>query len=209
MIKLLDKFGLIVKHLKTEVFHFNKSHGLFDLPPLDLFSIEGPILVPKNSWKYLGFIFNRKLFFHQHIDFYCNRAISTVKCMKTLGDSSCNIILIQKYLLYRCCILSIALYGFQLWFYNCTPLSYPLKILNKIQRRAAIWILGAFKTSLSRSLMVDFILFSLFTLFFFFFSFSFSIFRTTWVRVYQSCCHISHKTDHGTWENGVEGSGTK
>jgi len=36
--------------------------------------------------------------------------------------------------------------------------------------------------------------FFLFTLFFFYFSFLFfSIFRTTWVRVYQSCCHISHK----------------
>jgi len=29
------------------------------------------------------------------------------------------------------------------------PMSYHLKILGKMQRRAAIWILGAFKTSLS------------------------------------------------------------
>ena len=36
--------------------------------------------------------------------------------------------------------------------------------------------------------------FSLFILFYFIlFSFSFSIFRTTRVRVYQSHCHISHK----------------
>ena len=39
------------------------------------------------------------------------------------------------------------MYGFQLWFYNKAPLSYHFKILNKMQRRAAIWILGAFKTS--------------------------------------------------------------
>ena len=39
------------------------------------------------------------------------------------------------------------MYGFQLWFYNKAPLSYHMKILNKMQRRAAIWILGAFKTS--------------------------------------------------------------
>ena len=32
-----------------------------------------------------------------------------------------------------------------------------------------------------------------FILFLFSFFFYFSIFRTTWVRVYQSCCHISHK----------------
>ena len=48
---------------------------------------------------------------------------------------------------------------------------------------------------LSRSLMVDFILFSLviFILLYFTLLFSFSIFRTTRVRVYQSRCHISHK----------------
>ena len=39
------------------------------------------------------------------------------------------------------------MYSFQLWFYNKAPLLYHFKILNKIQRRAAIWILGAFKTS--------------------------------------------------------------
>ena len=53
----------------------------------------------------------------------------------------------QKCLLYRCCALLIALYGFQLWFYNKALISYHMKILNKMQRRAAIWILGAFKTS--------------------------------------------------------------
>ena len=36
---------------------------------------------------------------------------------------------------------------FQLWFYNKAPLLYHMKILGKMQRRATIWILGAFKTS--------------------------------------------------------------
>ena len=53
---------------------------------------------------------------------------------------------IQKYLLYRCCILPIVLYGFKLWFYNKAPLSYHMKILGKMQRRATIWILEAFRT---------------------------------------------------------------
>jgi len=39
------------------------------------------------------------------------------------------------------------LYGFQLWFYNHASLSYLLKALGKMQRRAAIWILGAFEIS--------------------------------------------------------------
>ena len=75
-----------------------------------------------------------------------------VKCMKHLGNSSPGISPLQKRLLYRCCILHIALYRFQLWFYNKAPLSYYMKILDKMQRRAAIWILGAFKTSPSMSI---------------------------------------------------------
>ena len=145
--KLLDNFGLVIKYTKTEIFHFNRSHGIFNPPPLDLLPIGGPTLCPKNTWKYLGFIFDRKLMFHQHINYYLNKAISTVKCMKLLGNSSRGINPIQKRQLYRCCILLIALYGLQLWFYNKAPMLYYMKILDKMQRRAAIWILVAFKTS--------------------------------------------------------------
>ena len=86
--KLLDSFGLTIKHLKTEIFHFSRSQGFFNPPPLDLSLIGGPILQPKDTWKYLGFIFNRKLMFYKHIDHYLNKAISMVKCMKLLGNSS-------------------------------------------------------------------------------------------------------------------------
>ena len=143
---LLVKFDLHVEYSKTEVFHSTRSHGSFNLPPLDLSSIGGPMLYPKDTWKYLGFIFNRKLLFYQYIDFYSNKAISMVKCMKILGNSVKDLVPHQKYLLYKSCILLIALYSFQLWYYNKAPLLCPLKILGKMQRRAAIWILGAFKT---------------------------------------------------------------
>ena len=125
---------------------------MFNPPLLDLSPLGGPILCPKSSWKYLGFIFDQKLAFHQHIDFYSNKAISMVKCMKLLGNSTRGISPIQKHLLYRYCVLLIALYRFQLWFYNKAPLSYPLKILGKMQRRATIWILGAFRTSSTKGL---------------------------------------------------------
>ena len=143
--KLLDEFGLTIEHSKTDIFHFNRSHGIFNPPPLNLSDIGGPILQPKDSWKYLGFIFDRKLTFHQHIDHYLNKAISMVKCMKLLGNLSRGINPIQKRLLYRCCILPITLYGFQLWFYNNAPLLYHMKVLGKMQRRATIWILSTFK----------------------------------------------------------------
>ena len=112
MTNLLDKFGLVVEHLKTEVFHFSRSHGPFNPLPLNLSFLDGPILTSKNSWKYLGFIFDRKLTFYQHVDLYSNRALSLVKCMKMLGNSLCDISLLQKWLLYRCCIFPITLYRF-------------------------------------------------------------------------------------------------
>ena len=62
--KLLDSFGFIVEHAKTEVFHFNRLHGAFDPPLLDLSLIGGPILHLKDTWKYLGFIFDHKLMFY-------------------------------------------------------------------------------------------------------------------------------------------------
>ena len=145
--KLLDSFSLVIEHSKTEIFHFSRSRGFFNPSPLNLSPLGEPTLRPKDSWKYLGFIFDRKLNFHKHIDHYANKALSTVKCMKLLGNSLRGISPLQKHLLYRYCILSIALYGFQLWFYNKAPLLYYIKILNKMQRRAAIWILGAFITS--------------------------------------------------------------
>ena len=111
---LLEKFGLVVKHSKTEVFYFNRSHRVFNPPLLDLSSLGGNVLQPNNTWKYLGFIFNRKLTFHQYVNFYANKALSTVKYMKMLSNSNCGINPLQKCLLYRSYVLPIALYGFQL-----------------------------------------------------------------------------------------------
>ena len=64
-----------------------------------------------------------------------------------LGNSLKGLIPTQKRLLYQCCILLIALYGFQLWYFNKVLLSYPLRVLRNMQRKAALWILGAFYIS--------------------------------------------------------------
>ena len=46
---LLTDFGLVIEHGKTEIFHFNRLHGAFNPPPLNLTSLGGPILCPKDS----------------------------------------------------------------------------------------------------------------------------------------------------------------
>ena len=104
--------NLLVEHSKTKVFHFSRSCGILNPPTLNLLPLGGPILSPKDSWCYLGFIFDRKLLFHNHIDFYINKMISIVKCMKILGDFTRGLNPYQKHLLYRSYALPIALYGF-------------------------------------------------------------------------------------------------
>jgi len=71
---LLLKYRLIIEHGKTNVFHFSRSHGTFNPSLLDLSSIGSPSLLSKETWRYLGFIFDRKLTFRSHIDFYSNKA---------------------------------------------------------------------------------------------------------------------------------------
>ena len=89
---ILDRFSFILEHSKMEVFYFSRAQRAFNPFPLDLLDISGPILKPKNTWKYLRFIIDRKLSFHQHINFYANKAISTVKCMKVFRNSTRDLI---------------------------------------------------------------------------------------------------------------------
>ena len=54
----------MIEHCKSKVFHFSRATKNFDLPPLDLGLLDSLLLRPKDIWRYLGFIFNRKLSFH-------------------------------------------------------------------------------------------------------------------------------------------------
>jgi len=73
--------------------------------------------------------------------------ISTIKYIKLLGNSSSGINSLPKRRLYRYCTLPITLYGFPLWYYNKAFNYYHFNILRKMQQRAALWIIGAFRTS--------------------------------------------------------------
>ena len=63
VLTLLSKFGLQVEYSKTEVFHFSKAYSTFNPPPLDLSPIGSLLLVPKDTWKYLGFILTKNCVF--------------------------------------------------------------------------------------------------------------------------------------------------
>jgi len=143
MSKILLDTGLIMEHSKTELFHFTRARHPHN-PSIDLSSVGGPIISPKPILQYLGFYFDHKLNFHYHTYLYANKCLSTLNAMKMLGNSLQGLLPIQKRLLYRTCVLSIALYGFQLWFFKGAPIVKNTSELKKMQRRAALWITGAF-----------------------------------------------------------------
>ena len=84
--------------------------------------------------------------------FYATKCFFTLSTMKILGNFSQDLLPIQKWLLYRICVLPITLYEFQLWFFKGTPIIRNISKLKKIQWRATLWITGAFWTSLSEGI---------------------------------------------------------
>src|ERR1700742_98954 len=54
---------------------------------------------------------------------------------------------ILGYLLYRSCVIPVALYGARVWSYQGARTKGHLELLRKMQRKAALWITGAFCTT--------------------------------------------------------------
>jgi hypothetical protein len=69
MFDFLTEFGLVLEHDKLELFHFSRKSG-DDNPSLNLGYqpyTESNLLKPKAYWRYLGFYFDRKLSFKEHV----------------------------------------------------------------------------------------------------------------------------------------------
>ncbi|PPQ93899.1 hypothetical protein CVT25_007796 [Psilocybe cyanescens] len=75
------------------------------------------------------------------------KALSTVKAMKMLGSSTRGLRPVQKHVLYRACVLPIVTYGFCLWYFAAARCKGALHHPSTMQRSAALWITGAFRTS--------------------------------------------------------------
>ena len=144
--KILIDASLVMEHNKTEIFHFTRAQHPLNLF-IDLTSVGGPIINPKPIWRYLGFFFDWKLNFYYYTHFYATKCLSTLSAMKMLGNSSQGLLPIQKQLLYRTCILPIAMYEFNLWFFKGASIIKNVNELKKIQYKVALWITGTFQIS--------------------------------------------------------------
>jgi hypothetical protein len=86
---LFTRAGLALEHDKTELFYFMRAQTGFDCT-LDLgYALyTGPTsLKPKTFWQYLGFYFNRKLTFKEHLWYYTTKALTTVMAMRMHRNS--------------------------------------------------------------------------------------------------------------------------
>jgi len=143
---LMASFGLVIEHDKSEIFHFSRVYTNSN-PELDLSAIGASILKPKTYWQYLGFYFDQQLSFKEYVWFYSTKALTTVKAMGMLGNSTRGLLPLQKQLLYQSCVVPIATYGFRLWYFSGAPTKAQVSLLATMQHKAALWILGTFRTS--------------------------------------------------------------
>jgi hypothetical protein len=108
--------SLVLEHTKYKVFHFTKARGNPDLPiNLGFQPFTGDTLLkPKVTWRYLGFFFDRKLLFKEHIQFYTTKALTTVRAIGMLRNLVQGLILSHKRLLYRSHVVPVMMYGLHL-----------------------------------------------------------------------------------------------
>ncbi|CAA7267585.1 unnamed protein product [Cyclocybe aegerita] len=146
---LFVAFALVLEHDKTELFHFSCRHNAYN-PLLDLGYAPhtgATPLKPKTYWRYLGFYFDRRLTFHEHVRYYATKAFTTVQAMRMLGNSTRGLSPKQRHLLYRSCMVPVATYSYRLWYFDGAHNKGTMNQLKRMQQKAALWITGAFRTS--------------------------------------------------------------
>ncbi|CAA7270843.1 unnamed protein product [Cyclocybe aegerita] len=146
---LFVAFTLVLEHDKTKLFHFSHRQDTYN-PLLDLGYAPhtgATPLKPKTYWRYLGFYFDHRLTFHEHVHYYATKAFTTVQAMRMLGNSTRGLLPKQRCLLYRSCVVPIATYGYCLWYFNGACNKGAMNQLKRMQQKAALWITGAFCTS--------------------------------------------------------------
>ena len=156
LLQALSDLGLQVETSKTELIHFfafeltasrrlatpHQPHLTFTWHMKD-FDIH-----PVARWRYLGFYFTPNLDFSFHVQFYANKAFSTIRACNMLGSSVHGVGPKQRAHAYQACALSVLTYGLPLWYAMWgRGVIRLVQKLERVHNYALGWITGSFRTS--------------------------------------------------------------
>ena len=118
LLQALSDIGLQVEASKTELIHFfafeltaARRLAVAHQPHLDFtWRMIQYVVQPTARWRYLGFFFTPTLDFSYHVQFYTNKAFSTIRACSMLGNSVWGIGLRQRSHAYQACVLSVLTY---------------------------------------------------------------------------------------------------
>ncbi|KAF8667844.1 hypothetical protein AX14_006282 [Amanita brunnescens Koide BX004] len=160
LLQALVDISLQVETSKTELMHF----FAFELSAARRLAIvQQPHLTftwkqvnydisPASCWHYLGFFITPTLNFSYHIQFYTNKAFSTIRACAMLGNLVRGIGPQQRTHAYQACVLSVLTYGLALWYTTWgAGVIHHVKRMECVHSYALGWIIGAFRTSPVRS----------------------------------------------------------
>ena len=156
LLQALSDIGLQVEASKTELIHFfafelsaARKLAISHQPHLDFtWRMVRYDIQPSERWRYLGFFFTPTLDFSFHVQFYTNKAFSTIRACAMLGNSVRGIGPRQHAHAYQACVLSVLTYGLPLWYTLWgAGVIRLVKQMERVHSYALGWIIGAFRTS--------------------------------------------------------------
>ncbi|KAF8699024.1 hypothetical protein AX14_001014 [Amanita brunnescens Koide BX004] len=156
LLQALSDIGLQVEASKTELMHFfafeltaARRFAISHQPSLD-FTWRGVHyeIPPSARWQYLGFFFTPTLDFSFHVQFYTNKAFSTIRACSMLSNSVRGIGPRQCAHAYQACVLSVLTYGLPLWYTMWgSGVIRLVKRMERVHSYTLGWVIGAFRTS--------------------------------------------------------------
>ena len=154
LLTVLNSIGLQIEPSKTELIHFfafqlsssARSLARTHQPPLTFrWNNRDFTIKPAEVWHYLGFFFTPSLDWPFHVQYYTNKAFSSVRACAMLGNSVRSIGPKQRSLAYQGCILPILTYGSALWYApQGVGVSRHLRCMERVHSFALNWITGTF-----------------------------------------------------------------
>lgn len=149
-----DRHASVFAPEKFKLMHFskptrrNKKDGANDMSARA--NIEGTTLEPQDSARLLGIALDSQLSWKPHLQNIEANATSKIAAIRSLGNSAWGLEMQAVRKLYRAVVVPSVLYCCSAWYtpgatdYKGTQ-NKILKVLNGIQKRAAIGISGAYK----------------------------------------------------------------